>query len=369
MSTAMPRETDPRKGRFGQRPEPDEPGELEGSGYEAIVLERLAQHAKRIAGVDRTAIFVRDRRDPRVVIAAAGHGVGWDFAGSRLAADEGLVGDVLSEGGSYSSSDPAEIAPTLGDDGDFYAGACAPIRSGAIVVGAICAISEQPEHTFDETDLELLEELGHVAAAAIEREGRRDHFDRTVQAHVDALAAAVDMRDRRTASHSEDVVRLAGEVGEILDLEMAALVELEFAARLHDVGKIRVPDAVLNKPGPLDADESRLIRNHAAWGAEPLEQIRGLEVVSTLVRFHHERWDGRGYPDGLEGPRIPLASRIIAVCDSYAAMTCDRPYREAMEPGDAIAELRLGAGRQFDPDVVNALLSVLDGVEAAEPST
>ncbi|MFL5884432.1 MAG: HD-GYP domain-containing protein, partial [Thermoleophilaceae bacterium] len=246
--------------------------------------------------------------------------------------------------------------------------ACAPIRSGAIVVGAICAISEQPDHTFDETDLELLEELGHVAAAAIEREGRRDHFDHTVQAHVDALAAAVDMRDRRTASHSEDVVRLACEVGEILDLEMAALVELEFAARLHDVGKIRVPDAVLNKPGPLDADESRLIRNHAAWGAETLEQIPGLEVVSTLVRFHHERWDGRGYPDGLEGPRIPLASRIIAVCDSYAAMICDRPYRDAMDPRDAISELRRGAGKQFDPEVVNAVLSVLDGVEDPAPS-
>ncbi|MFL5885568.1 MAG: GAF domain-containing protein, partial [Thermoleophilaceae bacterium] len=160
----MPREQDPGRGRFDQRRESGEQGELEGSGYEAIVLERLAKHASRIAGVDRTAIFVRDRRDPRVVIAAAGHGVGWDFAGSRLAADEGLVGDVLSEGGCYSSSDPAEIAPTLGDEG-IYAGACAPIRSGAIVVGAICAISEQPDHTFDETDLELLEELGHVAAA------------------------------------------------------------------------------------------------------------------------------------------------------------------------------------------------------------
>src|SRR5436305_3452608 len=177
----MPREQDPGRGRFGHPRLPGEPGQLEGSGYEGIVLERLAKHASRIAGVDRTAIFVRDRRDPRVVIAAAGHGVDWDFAGSRLAADEGLVGDVLSEGSSVASRDPEEIAPTLGDEG-IYAGACAPIRSGAIVVGAICAISEQPDHSFDETDLELLEELGHVAAAAIEREERRDHFDSTVQA-------------------------------------------------------------------------------------------------------------------------------------------------------------------------------------------
>ena len=355
----MPREQDPRKGRFEQRRGPL--AELDAIAYEAIVLERLAKHACRIAGVDRTAVFVRDRRDPRVVIAAAGHGVSWEFVGSRLAADEGFVGDVLAYGTAIATDDPDQIAPTLGCEGEFCAGAAAPIRSGAIVIGAICAVTDEAGRIFEPLDLELLEELGHVAAAAIEREERRDHFDRTVRAHVEALAAAMEMRDRRTAEHSEDVVRLAHAVGELLELESAALIELEVAARLHDVGKIRVPDAVLNKPGPLDADESKLIRNHSAWGAETLEQIPGLEVVSTLVRFHHERWDGRGYPDGLAGPRIPLASRIIAVCDSYGAMTCDRPYRMAMEPSEAIGELRRGAGRQFDPDVVDAFVKVIEG--------
>ena len=356
----MPDKEDPRKGRFEQRRTAEPPTALEDTGYEGIVLERLAKHACRIAGADRAAIFVRDRRDPRSVIAAAGHGVSWDFAGSRLAADHGFVGDVLAYGASVATNDPEEISPTLGCEGDFCAGAAAPIRSGAIVVGAICAVTENPEQPFHDVDLELLEELGHVAAAAIEREERREHFDRAVRAHVEALAVAMNLRDRRTARHSEDVVSLARAVGELLELEAAALLELEFAARLHDVGKIRVPDAVLNKAGPLDADESKLIRSHSAWGAETLEQIPGLEVVSTLVRFHHERWDGHGYPDGLAGPRIPLASRIIAVCDSYGAMTCDRPYREAMEPGQALEELQRGSGRQFDPDVVAALIKVLD---------
>src|SRR5215212_8276818 len=133
MKTVMPRENDPRKGRFEQRRQPLP--ELDAIAYEAIVLERLAKHACRIAGVDLTAIFVRDRRDPRVVIAAAGHGVSWDFAGSRLAADEGFVGDVLTDGSSVATTDPAEIAPTLGSEGEFRAGAAAPIRSGAMVVG------------------------------------------------------------------------------------------------------------------------------------------------------------------------------------------------------------------------------------------
>jgi GAF domain-containing protein len=369
----MPRENDPGTGRFGRQRPLTELGQLDGSGYEAIVLERLAKHACRIAGVDRSAIFVRDRRDPRVVIAAAGHGLSWDFVGSRVAADEGFLGDALADGESMATADTGAIGPVLGAEDGARSAAAAPIRNDAIVIGVVCVLSDEPGHAFDDVDLELLEELGHVAAAAIEREERRDHFDKTVRAHVDALAAAMDMRDRRTARHSEDVVALAREVGELLELEAAALIELEFAARLHDVGKIRVPDAVLNKPGPLDADESKLIQNHSAWGAETLEQIPGLEVVSTLVRFHHERWDGRGYPDGLAGPRIPLASRIIAVCDSYGAMTCDRPYRRAMAPREALAELRRGSGKQFDPMVVEALLGVIErtpqGMEAPECSS
>src|SRR2546423_9609122 len=142
MSIAMPREQDPETGRFGQLRPLQHLGEIEGSGYEAIVLERLAKHACRIAGVERAAIFVRDRRDPRVVIAAAGAGVSWDFVGSRLAADEGIVGDVLAYGEATATSDPDEIAPTMGGEGAFVGGAAAPIRSGAIVVGVICTVTE-----------------------------------------------------------------------------------------------------------------------------------------------------------------------------------------------------------------------------------
>src|SRR3954451_6746513 len=188
MRTVMPRENDPRKGRFEQRPR-NPLAELATSAYEAIVLERLAKHACRITGVDRTAVFVRDRRDPRVVIAAAGHGVSWDFLGSRLAADEGFVGEVLAQGEAIATTDPEEIAPTLGCEGDFCAGAAAPIRSGAIVIGAIAAVTDEVGRVFDGGALERLEVLGHVAAAASEREERRGHCDRGVRAHVESLAA------------------------------------------------------------------------------------------------------------------------------------------------------------------------------------
>jgi HD-GYP domain-containing protein (c-di-GMP phosphodiesterase class II) len=169
------------------------------------------------------------------------------------------------------------------------------------------------------------------------------------------------MRDCRTARHSEDVVRLALLVGRLLGLDEASLLELEFGARLHDVGKIRVPDAVLNKPGPLDGTEYELISHHSAWGAETLAGIPGLEAVAAVVRFHHERWDGRGYPDGLSGARIPLASRIISACDAYAAMTADRPYRDAMPAAEALTEVMSGSGTQFDPAVVEALAHAVGG--------
>jgi HD-GYP domain-containing protein (c-di-GMP phosphodiesterase class II) len=234
-----------------------------------------------------------------------------------------------------------------------------PIRTGRTIGGVLCAAIVGYDREFDEHDLEILGELADLAAAALEHNRMRQHYDATVQAHVESLAAAMDMRDRRTARHSEDVVGLARRVGELLQLEPPSLMELEFAARLHDVGKIQVPDAVLNKPGPLDPDESDVIRRHSAWGSETLARIPGLEAVATIVRYHHERWDGAGYPDGLRGPRIPLASRIIAVCDAYGAMTCDRPYRLAMDDDYALREIKAGSGTQFDPAVVDALVEVL----------
>jgi HD-GYP domain-containing protein (c-di-GMP phosphodiesterase class II) len=148
-------------------------------------------------------------------------------------------------------------------------------------------------------------------------------------------------------------------VGERLRLSLPDLLELELGALLHDLGKVRVPDRVLSKPGPLDPAERELVNRHPVWGAELLEQVPGLEPVATIVRFHHERWDGTGYPDGLPRDRIPVASRVVAVCDAYQAMTSARPYRAALPPAAAAYELRTGAGTQFDPALVDCFVEVL----------
>ena len=330
-------------------------------GYGALVLDRLARQVCRTAGVEWSCIFVRDRKDPRAVIAAAGQGVPWELLGARYGIDEGLIGDVLAGSGPLAVEDYCELLePFDWSDARGAPGVAVPIAWDGRVAAVLSAASADRTRAFGPEDVMLLAELAELAAAALEHTEGREQISELMQAHVVALSAAMDMRDRRTARHSEDVVRLSLAVGELLHLETTSLLELEFAARLHDVGKIRVPDAVLHKPGPLDHTEYDVIRCHAAWGAETLATIPGLQAVAAVVRFHHERWDGTGYPDGLRGARIPLASRIICVCDAYAAMTADRPYRLAMVSGKALGEVVEGSGSQFDPMVVSALTQAVE---------
>jgi HD-GYP domain-containing protein (c-di-GMP phosphodiesterase class II) len=169
----------------------------------------------------------------------------------------------------------------------------------------------------------------------------------------------IDAYDGYTAGHSSEVVRWSCALGERLRLGLPDLLELELGALLHDVGKVRLPGGILRKPGPLDPSERELVNRHPVWGADLLERVPGLEPVATIVRFHHERWDGTGYPDGLERDRIPIASRIVAVCDAYQAMTSARPYRAPLPPAAAASELCACAGSQFDPAIVGCFIEVL----------
>jgi HD-GYP domain-containing protein (c-di-GMP phosphodiesterase class II) len=167
--------------------------------------------------------------------------------------------------------------------------------------------------------------------------------------------------DAYTGDHSRKVVVLAQSVGRLMELDERALRDLEFAALLHDVGKLAVPKEILNKPGPLTAAESELMKRHVVEGQLMLEQVGGaLGDAGMVVRTHHEHYDGNGYPDGLSGPEIPLAARIIAPCDAFNAMTTDRPYRAARSEAEAVAELRSHAGTQFDPEVVEVLCGTIE---------
>jgi HD-GYP domain-containing protein (c-di-GMP phosphodiesterase class II) len=168
----------------------------------------------------------------------------------------------------------------------------------------------------------------------------------------------MNVHDAATSAHGEDVADIVPRVGAFLGLGGAALDELELAALFHDLGKVAVPAEILRKPGPLDEREWRVMQCHVEWGAELLMPLPGCGDIARTVRHHHERYDGLGYPDRLAGDEIPLASRIIAACDAYAAMLSNRPYRAALAERRAIAELQEGAGAQFDPAAVEAVIYV-----------
>jgi HD-GYP domain-containing protein (c-di-GMP phosphodiesterase class II) len=180
------------------------------------------------------------------------------------------------------------------------------------------------------------------------REQTRDVLMRTMQAKQPSLRA-----------HSSEVANLAVAVARRLGMDSEEIDEVARAAELHDVGKVGIPDAILDKPGPLDGNEWEFMRRHTILGERILNAAAALRPVARLVRCSHERWDGSGYPDRLEGEEIPRGSRIVAVCDAYEAMTSDRTYRSALTHEAAQKELRASAGTQFDPEVVEAFLAEL----------
>jgi len=183
-----------------------------------------------------------------------------------------------------------------------------------------------------------------------------------------ALLAALSARDGYTGEHSDVVVGLAEAVAEELGVEGRRISEIKQVALLHDIGKIGIPDEILHKPRPLNEEEWIVMKTHPETGARIVSGISNLVHLAEAVRAEHERWDGGGYPDGLAGEDVPLASRIVLACDAWHAMTSDRPYRRSLGEDEALRRLRDASGTQFDPEVVDALIRVLRaGTEHVDP--
>ena len=187
-------------------------------------------------------------------------------------------------------------------------------------------------------------------------EDLRETYMRTIK----ALAHAIDARDHYTYSHSDNVARYSELIAKQMNVEMGYLEDIKDACQLHDLGKIGVHDNVLSKPYPLTPQEFEEIKQHSAKGAQILEPLKFLDNVIEIVKHHHERWDGKGYPDGLKGEAIPLGARIMSVADSYDAMVSARPYRKVgLLQSEAIEEIKRNSDLQFDPKVVEAFLKVV----------
>jgi HD-GYP domain-containing protein (c-di-GMP phosphodiesterase class II) len=206
--------------------------------------------------------------------------------------------------------------------------------------------------------------VGLLTLFARERQVRIDHELELRDAYRGTaflLGDVVEADDGYTGEHSKDVVDLTLAVGDVLGLSERDRRDAEFAALLHDVGKLRIPNEIINKSGPLTPEEWDVVKRHTVEGERLLHRVGGLlGEIGRIVRSCHERFDGSGYPDALAGEEIPLVARIVACCDAYNAMTTDRSYRKAMPRAEAVAELRRGSGTQFDPAVVEALIAATD---------
>ena len=227
-----------------------------------------------------------------------------------------------------------------------------PLRTKKGLLGWIAALSYTKSKRFDEGQRKLMSIVASRAAAAIENARLYEDLQATFQQTIEGLAKAIDKMDRYTAGHSERVADYAMMLARKLGLDAPEVEIVRQSALLHDIGKIGCV-LNLNKPGKLTQDEYEIFKKHPGFGRDILDPIRFLNPLIPGVHLHHERWDGRGYPLGLKGQDVPLIARIIAVADTYDAMTSDRAYRRALPHEVAVNEIERCSGSQFDPDVAN----------------
>ena len=246
---------------------------------------------------------------------------------------------------------------------DVRASISAPLKVSDVMGGALAAMRHDE---FSAEDLNLLTTLANMASKAIESAELHEQLRQSYFKTLHVLAHSLAARDPYSAAHGHAVTALAGQLGEKLSLGAEALEALRAYGPLHDLGKIGIPDSVLLKRGPLTDQERELCRQHTVIGQEIMRPLNPGQAVLSMIRSHHEAWDGNGYPDGLRGEQIPLLARVVAVADSFDAIVSHRSYRAGATPFDAVQEIEIMGGVQFDPGVVRVLRDLWDNGELAK---
>lgn len=229
------------------------------------------------------------------------------------------------------------------------------------VFGTFCCLGRQSHRQVKAREIQMMEFLGQLIADQLDYEQVEDERRTSELATrtITTLVAALEARDGYTEAHSEAVAELAVAIGHRLGIAGQDLADLQSIALLHDIGKLGIPDSVLRKPGPLDADEWVQMRRHPEIGAVLVSSMQSIAHLAPAIRAGHERWDGKGYPDELTREQIPVAARIVLIADAFHAMTSPRPYRAGLSPDQACIELEAHTGTQFWPEGVSAALEIL----------
>jgi HD-GYP domain-containing protein (c-di-GMP phosphodiesterase class II) len=246
---------------------------------------------------------------------------------------------------------------------------CVPVRTTDQILGVLY-VDSHSTYEFSESELELVAAIGNQAGIAVHRARLLAEVEHLFLDVTKAIAAIIDAKDGYTHRHSERVAAFAVRLAQELGVAPDHLSVIELSALLHDLGKIGVPDAILNKPGKLTEEELEEMRRHPAHGAAILANIQSPKIAELLpgVKYHHERWDGTGYPDGLKGEEIPLLGRILSVADFLDALTSDRAYRKGLCFDEVLELIQEQSGRAFDPTVVAAAMALHERGELVLPA-
>jgi putative nucleotidyltransferase with HDIG domain len=327
-------------------------------------INRLADATLRaileVVQGDRCAIVLRrkDNAAGQDVLAARSR----SHKTERFAVSRTLVSSVIRDGLSVFAHDASSDARFA--EGQSVIGQrvrsvmCVPLRTTDDILGALYVDSLSGAGRFNEADLELLAAVGNQAGVAMHRVRLMGDLERLLLDTIKAIAATIDARDGYTHRHSERVAALVSQLSRELGISEAERETAELSALLHDVGKIAVPDAILNKPGKLTPEEFAEMKKHPVHGVHILENIQSEAVKAVLpgVQYHHEKYDGTGYPEGLEGEAIPFLGRLLCVADVFDALTSTRSYRGALSASEAMAMIEKESGTHFDPAVAAAAL-------------
>ena len=246
---------------------------------------------------------------------------------------------------------------------------CVPLLNRGKVLGIVYLDSTDQANLFSREDLALLSAIALKAGIAIDNARLYDDLRGLFYNTVETLVRTIQAKDQYTSGHSTRVSRYSLLIGEKLGMSTKEKHQIYLASMLHDIGKIGVPDELLNHPGRLTEEEMERVRSHVVLGASMLEMLGEMHPIVPLIRHHHEAWDGSGYPDGLEGEDIPLISRIVSVADMYDAMTSDRPYRSRRSQEEAVSEILRTKGTKLDPRVAETFLQVLEELSPHDANT
>jgi response regulator RpfG family c-di-GMP phosphodiesterase len=328
------------------------------------VLKSIVEFVADFMVSERVSIMFLDEKGKDLTIASA---VGLEddiVRNTRVRRGEAVAGKVLETRRALKIDDVSAIKSEVDQFSKYKAFISfplmqAPLKSQTNSLGIINVTNRFGDQPYTALDLRNLDFIADTASVAINNQIKGIKLQESYFATVKSLALALDAKDRYTAGHSESVQRYSVSIAGQLGLSPEETANIERAGALHDIGKIGIPDTIINKPGRLTDEEFEKIKEHPAIGEQMILPIPFLNSARGIIRHHHERYDGRGYPDGIQGNEIELGARIMAVADTFDAMTSDRSYRQASSAEEARAELNRCRGSQFDPTVVDAFEALM----------